>query len=71
MSSSTFDIGYRYFESASMPAFSGSVDIEWTQILSDFDADYTHQAVTVGLRYQFARAGASPATRNASTTACG
>lgn len=52
------DIGYRYFE-APNAGFSGSVDIEGPEPF-DFDADYTHQAVTVGLRYQFARPAPAP-----------
>ena len=39
------DVGYRYFQ---IPDASISLQEE------NFDADYTHQAITVGLRYQFA-----------------
>ncbi len=46
------DIGYRYFV-AQDASFSGSIDVEGPEPFS-FDGDYTHQAVTVGLRYQFA-----------------
>jgi outer membrane protein OmpA-like peptidoglycan-associated protein len=52
------DIGYRYFE-APDAEFSGTVDIEGPEPFS-FDGDYTHQAVTVGLRYQFAAPAPAP-----------
>jgi outer membrane protein OmpA-like peptidoglycan-associated protein len=40
------DVGYRYFE-ADDASFTSDIP-------TDVDQDYTHQAVTVGLRYQFA-----------------
>src|SRR5687768_3500762 len=46
------DIGYRYFL-APGAGVDGIVDFEVPEPFS-FDADYMHQAVTVGLRYQFA-----------------
>lgn len=47
------DVGYRYFV-APDAGFSGTFDIETPEPFS-FDGDYEHQAVTVGLRYSFAR----------------
>jgi OOP family OmpA-OmpF porin len=38
------DVGYRYLVGS---------ELEWTEGGSSGDLDYTHQAVTVGLRYQF------------------
>ena len=49
------DIGYRYFTVPELE-FDGS---EQTEPLT-FDGEYTHQAVTVGLRYQFAAAEPPP-----------
>lgn len=46
------DIGYRYFE-APNAGFNSTVDVEGPEPFN-FDGDYKHQAVTVGLRYQFA-----------------
>lgn len=47
------DVGYRYFV-APDAGFTGTIDIETPEPFS-FDGDYEHQAVTVGLRYSFAR----------------
>ncbi len=44
----TLDVGYRYFQTR---------DLEFGPIS---DADYTHQAVTLGLRYQFAAPAPAP-----------
>lgn len=52
------DIGYRYFTAPDLgmtAVFQG----EGEEFL-DFDADYVHQAVTIGLRYQFGAAAAPP-----------
>lgn len=53
------DVGYRYFK-APDANFNGVVDFEGPEPFS-FDADYVHQAVTVGLRYQFAPPPPPPA----------
>ncbi len=45
------DVGYRYF-TAPDAGFSGVFSGEGDEPIS-FDGDYVHQAVTVGLRYQF------------------
>jgi outer membrane protein OmpA-like peptidoglycan-associated protein len=50
------DIGYRYFVAPDL-GFDGLQD---DVIETTYDADYTHQAVTVGLRYQFGAAAAPP-----------
>jgi OOP family OmpA-OmpF porin len=50
------DIGYRYFV-APDAEFDGFQD---TVVPTTYGADYTHQAVTVGLRYQFGAAAAPP-----------
>ena len=44
----TLDVGYRYF------------NVDELEFASVADASYTHQAVTVGLRFQFAAAAAPP-----------
>jgi OmpA-OmpF porin, OOP family len=50
------DVGYRYFVApdAEFDGFQDSV------VPTTYGADYTHQAVTVGLRYQFGAAAAPP-----------
>ncbi len=56
------DIGYRYFV-ANGGSFDGLADGPGTGIQlvpTTFDADYEQQAVTVGLRWQFAGAAAAP-----------
>ncbi|WP_158767939.1 outer membrane beta-barrel protein [Terricaulis silvestris] len=50
------DIGYRYFV-APDAEFDGLQD---SVVPTTYAADYTHQAVTVGLRYQFGAAAAPP-----------
>jgi OOP family OmpA-OmpF porin len=45
------DIGYRYFQ---------GIELEWDDGISSGDFDYTHQAVTVGLRWQFGAAYDAP-----------
>ncbi len=46
------DIGYRYFQ---------GIELEWDDgVGSSGDFDYTHQAVTVGLRWQFASSAPPP-----------
>jgi OOP family OmpA-OmpF porin len=50
------DIGYRYFV-APEAEFDGFQD---GVVPTTYGADYTHQAVTVGLRYQFGAAAAPP-----------
>jgi outer membrane protein OmpA-like peptidoglycan-associated protein/outer membrane protein W len=52
------DIGYRYFE-APDAGFNGAVDFEGPEPFN-FDGDYSHQAVSVGLRYQFAAPAPAP-----------
>jgi len=50
------DIGYRYFV-APDASFDGVADTGGSSIVispASYDADYEHQALTVGLRYQFA-----------------
>ncbi|MBY0563671.1 MAG: OmpA family protein [Hyphomonadaceae bacterium] len=47
----TFDLGYRYFTVPELEVDGGFRTV---------DAEYTHQAVTVGLRYQFAAPPAPP-----------
>jgi outer membrane protein OmpA-like peptidoglycan-associated protein len=58
----SLDIGYRYF---TIPEFevSGRRNIGSTAVViapATYDGEYTHQAVTVGLRYQFAGAAPPP-----------
>ena len=45
------DIGYRFFRGE---------DLEWEEGLSSGDLTYSHQAVTLGLRYQFSAPAAAP-----------
>ena len=52
------DIGYRYFTAPSAE-IDGIIDFEGPQPFT-FSGDYTHQAVTVGLRYQFAAPAPPP-----------
>jgi outer membrane protein OmpA-like peptidoglycan-associated protein len=56
------DVGYRYF---TIPEFevAGRRNIGQTAVVvapATYDGEYTHQAVTVGLRYQFAGAAPPP-----------
>ncbi len=49
------DIGYRYFHAPNLDISDSFADLP-----ADAEADYTHQAVTVGLRWQFGGAGGPP-----------
>jgi outer membrane protein OmpA-like peptidoglycan-associated protein len=51
------DIGYRYFTA---PGLEGTGSSFFTITTFPYEADYTHQAVTVGLRYQFAAPYVAP-----------
>ncbi len=53
------DIGYRYFAAPDV-GFEAAFDTGDEIVTAPFDADYTHQAVTVGLRWQFGAAAAPP-----------
>jgi outer membrane protein OmpA-like peptidoglycan-associated protein len=53
------DVGYRYFAIPDLDF--GNANIGNITSLPAWEADYTHQAVTVGLRWQFAAPAAAPA----------
>jgi outer membrane protein OmpA-like peptidoglycan-associated protein len=53
------DLGYKYFVAPDV-GVDGIFDIETPEPIS-FDGDYEHQAVTLGLRYQFASPAPAPA----------
>jgi len=53
------DIGYRYFVAPDL-TYEASIDVGDDPVVGELDGEYTHQAVTVGLRWQFAAPAAPP-----------